>query len=238
MDSLVIIPTYNEKENVQDIIEAVLSVDSCFHVLIVDDGSPDGTAELVREKMTTHSGRVHLVERSGKLGLGTAYIKGFEWGLAKGYKYLIEMDADFSHPPHKLSELRQACLDGAGLAIGSRYVEGGSVVDWSYDRILLSRGASLYVRTILGMKVMDPTSGFKCYEASVLRSIDMSKINFVGYAFQIAMKYAVSKQGHIIKEIPIHFKDREKGTSKMSINIFNEAVVGVWKMRTAKLTKS
>lgn len=216
----------------------MLDLDDCFHILIVDDGSPDGTGQLVREMMDRYPCRVHLNERSGKLGLGTAYINGFKWGLERDYTYIFEMDADFSHPPHKLLELRAACKTDADLAIGSRYVPGGSVVDWSIDRILLSKGASIYVQMVLGMDIKDPTSGFKCYHRKVLENIDLSKITFVGYAFQIAMKYAAIKQGFKAKEVPIHFKDREKGTSKMSIGIFKEAVFGVWSLRSAKLGQS
>ncbi len=238
-DSIVIIPTYNEKENITDIIDAVLNTSDDFDILIVDDGSPDGTANLVKEMMQKRPGRVHLLERAGKLGLGTAYIEGFEWGLSKGgYEFLCEMDADFSHPPKKLIELRQACIEGGDFAIGSRYVKGGSVVDWTWERILLSKGASIYVQIILGMSIKDPTSGFKCYRKKVLEKIDLSKINFVGYAFQIAMKYSAIKLGFSPREIPISFKDREKGTSKMSFNIFNEAVIGVWKMRNMKFNRN
>lgn len=217
----------------------VLSIADDFNVLIVDDGSPDGTADLVRDMMQKHLGRVHLLERSGKLGLGTAYIAGFEWGIAQGrYEFICEMDADFSHPPAKLIELRSACLEGADFAIGSRYVKGGSVMDWTWERILLSRGASIYVQMILGMTIKDPTSGFKCYRKKVLQTVDLSKIDFIGYAFQIAMKYSAVRLGFKPKEVPISFKDREKGTSKMSFNIFNEAVVGVWKMRNMKFNKT
>lgn len=237
-NSLIIIPTYNEKDNVQDIIRAVMAQDESFHVLIVDDGSPDGTADLVRETMSEFNGRIHILERSGKLGLGTAYIAGFEWGLETGrYDYLFEMDADFSHDPKDLVRLRKACLDGADFAIGSRYVEGGSVVDWSWERVVLSYGASKYVQMVLGMPIKDPTSGFKCYSSHVLASLDLSQIDFVGYAFQIAMKYSATKSGFKPAEVPIRFKDREKGTSKMSIGIFQEAVTGVWKMRNKKFAK-
>jgi dolichol-phosphate mannosyltransferase len=238
-DSIVIIPTYNEKENITDIIDAVLHTSDDFDILIVDDGSPDGTANLVKEMMQKRPGRVHMIERSGKLGLGTAYIAGFEWGLDNGgYEFLCEMDADFSHPPMKLIELRKACIEGGDFAIGSRYVKGGSVVDWSWDRILLSKGASVYVQMILGMSIKDPTSGFKCYRKKVLEKIDLKKIDFVGYAFQIAMKYSAVKLGFSPREIPISFKDRERGTSKMSFNIFNEAVIGVWKMRNMKFNRN
>ncbi|NND93282.1 MAG: polyprenol monophosphomannose synthase [Flavobacteriales bacterium] len=238
-DSLVIIPTYNEKDNVEDIIDAVISLAPYFDVLIVDDGSPDGTGELVKKKKIEHNDRVHLLERRGKLGLGTAYIAGFNWGLEKGrYKYLFEMDADFSHNPDDLLRLRSACLSGADFAIGSRYVEGGSVVDWSWERVLLSYGASWYVRTILGMPIKDPTAGFKCYKKDVLEIIDLEKVDFVGYAFQIAMKYSAISLGFKAKEVPIRFKDREKGQSKMSIGIFKEALTGVWKMKRRNFRKN
>ena len=238
-DSLVIIPTYNEKENVQAIIHAVLEQDPCFDVLIVDDGSPDGTADLVKALQTTENNRVHILEREGKLGLGTAYIAGFNWGLEKGgYEYLFEMDADFSHDPNDLMRLREACVQGADFAIGSRYVKGGNVVDWTWERIALSYGASWYVRTILSIPIKDPTAGFKCYKKHVLQHVDLSKIDFVGYAFQIAMKYSALSLGYKAKEVPIRFKDREKGTSKMSIGIFKEALVGVWKMRTRNFRKA
>jgi len=231
-DSLVIIPTYNERDNVQDIIQAVLDQDPCFEVLIVDDGSPDGTGQLVKDMQAKHESRVHLIERAQKSGLGTAYIAGFNWGLEhERFSYLIEMDADFSHNPKDLLRLREACQQKADFAIGSRYVQGGSVVDWTWDRIILSYGASWYVRTILGMPIKDPTAGFKCYSREVLESIALDKINFVGYAFQIAMKYSAVSMGYRPQEVPIRFKDREKGTSKMSIGIFEEAVLGVWKMR-------
>ncbi|NNC82118.1 MAG: polyprenol monophosphomannose synthase [Flavobacteriales bacterium] len=238
-NSLVIIPTYNEKDNVQDIIRAVLAQDPHFHILIVDDGSPDGTAKLVTEMQSEFPGRIHLKERSGKLGLGTAYIAGFKWGLEQGrYDYLFEMDADFSHDPKDLNRLLQACQNGADLAIGSRYVKGGNVVDWTWERVALSYGASWYVRTILNIPIKDPTAGFKCYRRAVLEAIDLDKIDFVGYAFQIAMKYSALSLGYKAEEIPIRFKDREKGTSKMSIGIFKEAVLGVWKMRTRNFKRA
>jgi dolichol-phosphate mannosyltransferase len=238
-DSLIIIPTYNEKDNIKDIIEAVISQDNSFEILIVDDGSPDGTGDLVREIQNKYPLRVHLLERSGKLGLGTAYIDGFNWGLEKGdYEYLFEMDADFSHNPADLLRLKEACENGADFAIGSRYVKGGSVVDWSWERVMLSYGASWYVRTILGMPIKDPTAGFKCYRKHVLQSIDLSKIDFVGYAFQIAMKYSAVSLGYKPKEVPIRFEDREKGTSKMSIWIFKEAVIGVWQMKRRNFKRS
>jgi len=235
--SLVIIPTYNEAENVQQIILAALGRSDDYQVLIVDDGSPDGTGALVKELQAKHPKRVHHIERSGKAGLGKAYLAGFDWALTKGeYDLIFEMDADFSHDPVDLNRLEKACRDGAGISIGSRYVKDGSVKDWSLDRKILSFGASLYVRLILGMDVKDPTAGFICYRREVLQSLDLSTMNYVGYAFQIAMKYMVDLAGHQIKEIPIIFKDRELGTSKMSGAIFKEAILGVWRMR--KLSKN
>lgn len=233
--SLVIIPTYNEKENVQDIIDAVIQLDESFDVLIVDDGSPDGTASLVKEKQSQLPERIHLVERSGKLGLGTAYIRGFVYGLERPeYTYIFEMDADFSHNPNDLLRLKAACNGAGDMSIGSRYVKGGQVKDWTWDRILLSYCASWYVNMILGMGVKDPTAGFICYHRKVLESMDLKQIHWVGYAFQIAMKYEAFCLGFEINEVPITFKDREKGTSKMSFNIFSEAMLGVWNMRKKK----
>ncbi|RPG81375.1 MAG: polyprenol monophosphomannose synthase [Crocinitomicaceae bacterium TMED114] len=234
-DSLVIIPTYNEKENIVRMLDTVMGLvpqrGEPFHVLVVDDGSPDGTADLVREAQDNHPGRIHLLERSGKLGLGTAYIAGFKWGLAEGYDYLFEMDADFSHNPKDLERLREACMDGAGVAVGSRYTQGGGVSNWPWHRIAMSYGASLYVNTVLGLGVKDPTAGFKCYRAKTLRAIRLDHIHFVGYAFQIEMKYNARQLGFDIAEVPITFIDREFGTSKMSLNIFREAFLGVLQMR-------
>ena len=234
-DSLVIIPTYNEKENIVRMLDTVMGLTpkrgEVFHVLVVDDGSPDGTAELVRDAQKHHPGRIHLLERSGKLGLGTAYIAGFKWGLGEGYEYLLEMDADFSHNPKDLERLREACMEGAGVAVGSRYTRGGSVSNWPWHRIAMSYGASLYVNTVLGLGVKDPTAGFKCYRAETLRTIRLDHIHFVGYAFQIEMKYNARKLGFPIAEVPITFIDRELGTSKMSLNIFREAFLGVLQMR-------
>lgn len=226
-----IIPTYDEKENILDIIAHVLRLQPEFHVLVVDDASPDGTADLVKGAMQTHPGRVHLLERKGKLGLGTAYIAGFKWALERGYGYIFEMDADFSHSPDDLVRLYQACADGADMSVGSRYVKGGGVKDWSWDRVMMSYCASLYVRTVLWLGVADTTAGFVCYRAHVLRALDLDAIRFIGYAFQIEMKYRVKLKGFTIKEVPITFKDRTKGRSKMSMNIFQEALWGVLKMK-------
>ena len=229
---LIIIPTYNEKENISDIIPAVLEQNKDFHILIVDDSSPDGTADIVRKLIPHHEGRLHLEVSTEKSGLGTAYIHGFRWAIGQQYDYIFEMDADFSHPPHRLNALLDACRSGAGIAVGSRYVKGGQVVDWPIDRILISRGASFYVQAVTGMPVKDPTAGFKCYRKDTLEKIDLNSVQFVGYAFQIEMKYRAYKLGHKIQEVPITFKDREKGKSKMSMKIFKEAFFGVWKLRS------
>lgn len=234
-DALVIIPTYKEAENIGAIIEAVLALQQPFDILVVDDGSPDGTPDLVRAKQLLYPQRVHLLERSGKQGLGTAYIAGFRWGLAKGYAYLLEMDADFSHPVDKLPGLRALCQDGgADLSVGSRYVKGGGVMNWSWDRHVLSYGASLYVRLVTGMPVKDPTAGFVCYSRRVLEALDLSRIRFIGYAFQIEMKFRAYQHKFRIKELPIVFKDREAGVSKMNVSIISEAILGVLKMRFSK----
>lgn len=231
-DSIVIIPTYNEKENILRITQAVFSLEHDFHVLVVDDGSPDGTADLVRQQQEKYPGRLFLIERSGKLGLGTAYITGFRWGLEHSYDYIFEMDADFSHNPRDLLRLYKACAqDGADVAVGSRYVKGGALANWPWDRIALSFGASLYVRLITWMPVKDPTAGFVCYRRQVLETLDLNKIRFVGYAFQIEMKFAAYLLGFRIKEIPITFTDRVEGSSKMSKSIVREAVLGVLQMR-------
>ena len=231
--SLVIVPTYNERENIQAILSAVLLQPSGFHVLVVDDGSPDGTAEIVRGlQKERYQDNLFLLERKGKLGLGTAYIAGFRWGLEKGYDYLFAMDADFSHDPNDLPRLLDACVNGgADVAVGSRYCKGGSVINWPMDRIVLSRGASIYVQAVLWMPIADPTAGFIVYHRSVLDAIDFDKIRFIGYAFQIEMKYAAYKLGFKVTEVPIVFKDREKGQSKMSLKIIKEAILGVLVMR-------
>lgn len=238
-DSLVIIPTYNEKENITAIIHAVIDLKEQFDILVVDDGSPDGTADLVRVLMLEFPGRIHLLERKGKSGLGTAYIAGFQWALERDYPFICEMDADFSHPPADLLRLRNACLlDGADIAVGSRYIQGGKVKNWPWDRIFISYGASLYVRLLTGMPVKDPTAGFVCYRRNVLDTLDLNKIKFVGYAFQIEMKFASFHSDFTIKEIPITFTDRTLGTSKMSGKIIKEAVTGVFQMRWSSLFNS
>lgn len=238
MEKIVIIPTYNEKENIASIIQAVLTLPGDFHILIVDDGSPDGTAGIVKELQQPYNGRLFLEERSGKLGLGTAYIHGFKWGLARGYQYIFEMDADFSHNPQDLVRLYQACVEGADLAIGSRYVKGGGIVNWPADRVFISKGGSLYTRIITWMPVKDPTAGFMCYTAKVLNAINFDNISFVGYAFQIEMKYAAWKLGFTIKEVPIVFQDRTKGQSKMNKGILKEGILGVLNLRWQSLFKN
>jgi dolichol-phosphate mannosyltransferase len=229
---LVLIPTYNERENIKDITKAVMDLAGDFSLLVIDDGSPDGTASLVKDMMLEYPGRLFIEERSGKLGLGTAYIHGFKWALKHGYDYVFEMDADFSHNPNDLIRLFDACSDGKhSMSVGSRYTRGGKLENWPWNRVLLSYGASLYVRIVTFMPVKDPTAGFVCYKREVLENLDLDKIKFIGYAFQIEMKFATRSLGYKIKEVPITFKDREKGTSKMSTKIFKEAVIGVLKMR-------
>ena len=233
---LVIIPTYNEKENIANIIAAVFSLPAPFHILIVDDGSPDGTSDIVKNIQLTSNGALHIIERKGKLGLGTAYIAGFHWGLARDYDFICEMDADFSHNPKDLLRLCDACdKQGVGMAVGSRYTKGGKLENWPWDRVALSYGASIYVRAITWMNVKDPTAGFVCYKREALESIDLKKIRFVGYAFQIEMKYAIHSLGYKIVELPITFKDRILGDSKMNSNIISEAALGVVKMRWQRL---
>lgn len=235
-DCLVIIPTFNERENIVRMIETVFSLPHPFHVLIVDDGSPDGTAALIKEQQRLFPDQLFLIERKGKLGLGTAYIAGFRWGLARNYQYFFEMDADFSHPPADLVRLYEACAhQGADLAVGSRYVRGGKLENWPMDRILLSYGASLYVRVITGMPVKDPTAGFVCYRRRVLEKMDLDAIRFIGYAFQIEMKFTARRLGFTITEVPITFSDRVEGSSKMSKGIVKEAVLGVLKMKWRSL---
>jgi dolichol-phosphate mannosyltransferase len=231
VSKLVVIPTYNEIENIIAIIEAILSQEIEPHVLVVDDNSPDGTAEIVRELQKSNPDKIHLLKREGKLGLGTAYIAGFKYGLANNYDYIFEMDADFSHKPKDLNRLYKACVEGADMSIGSRYTKGGGVKNWPMDRLLLSYGASVYVRMITWMWVKDPTAGFICYSRRVLEAMDFSKIRFSGYAFQIEMKYYAYTLGFKIKEVPITFSDREKGESKMNTNIVQEAIKGVIGLR-------
>jgi dolichol-phosphate mannosyltransferase len=229
--SVVIIPTYNEKENVKEIIQAILSLPLPFHILIIDDNSPDGTADIVRSMQSNHP-EVHMVEREGKLGLGTAYIAGFKWALEHRYEYIFEMDADFSHDPKDLIRLHEACeKDGADLAIGSRYKSGVNVVNWPLGRVIMSYAASIYVRLVTGMQIRDTTAGFKCYRKEVLSTIEFNKIKSKGYAFQIEMKFTAWKFRFKIVEIPIVFTDRKRGSSKMSGGIFNEALWGVIKMK-------
>ena len=231
--SLVIIPTYNEKENIADIISAVFSLTSQFHILIVDDGSPDGTASIVKKLQEQFSDKLFILERKGKLGLGTAYITGFKYALEHNYSYIFEMDADFSHPPQDLEHLLSACkTEGFDMAVGSRYVNGKiNVVNWDISRVLLSYFASIYVRIITGLPIADATAGFKCYTNKVLSTIKLDKIKFIGYAFQIEMKFTAWKYGFKIKEVPIIFTDRSRGTSKMSTGIIKEALFGVISMK-------
>jgi dolichol-phosphate mannosyltransferase len=236
--NIVLIPTYNEQENIEAIISAVIDQPIDLHLLIIDDNSPDGTASIVKKQQEKFPDRVHLLERSGKLGLGTAYIAGFKWALENGYDYIFEMDADFSHDPKDLVQLYYACtVEHADLAIGSRYKSGVNVVNWPMGRVLMSYFASVYVRTVTGMDIMDTTAGFKCYHRSVLETIDLDKIKFKGYAFQIEMKFSAWKYGFKIVEVPIVFTDRRKGASKMSGGIFNEAVWGVIKMKFSSFFK-
>jgi dolichol-phosphate mannosyltransferase len=232
VEKLVIIPTYNERENIEAILQAIFELQQDFHVLVIDDGSPDGTADIVRQLQPRYDYKVFLEERRGKLGLGTAYIHGFKWAVDRGYAYIFEMDADFSHNPKDLPRLYEACkYGGADLAIGSRYIKGGGVRNWPADRIFLSKGASLYTRIITFMPVSDPTAGFICYTKKVLETINLDEIHFVGYAFQIEMKFAAWKLGFKIKEVPIQFEDRKYGESKMSHNIIKEGILGVLKLR-------
>lgn len=236
MEKLVIIPTYNEKDNIHRIIDAVFALQQDFHVLIVDDGSPDGTGNIVKELQTKYAGQLFLEERSGKLGLGTAYIHGFKWALARNYGYITEMDADFSHNPADLVRLHHACAaEGADVSVGSRYVKGGNTENWPWDRAVLSYGASIYVRLITWIPVKDATAGFVCYKRRVLEKIELDKIQFVGYAFQIEMKFTAWKLGFKIKEVPITFIDRKEGYSKMSKGIVKEGILGVLKIQWQSL---
>jgi dolichol-phosphate mannosyltransferase len=231
LDKLVIIPTYNEKENIEKIIRKVMSLPGNFHLLIIDDGSPDGTANIVKSLQNEFAGKLFIEERSGKLGLGTAYIHGFKWALKNNYAFIFEMDADFSHNPDDLIRLYEACKNGADMSVGSRYVSGGKVVNWPWDRIFISKGGAMYTQMITWMPVKDPTAGFVCYTQKVLRTLPLDEVKFVGYAFQIEMKYRTWKSGFKIQEVPITFIDRTEGVSKMSKGIVKEAMLGVWKMR-------
>ena len=238
MEKLVIIPTYNEKENISGIVSAILSLKNNYHILVIDDRSPDGTAEIVRQMQELHPLELFLEERKGKSGLGTAYIHGFKWALARNYQYIFEMDADFSHNPADLERLYEACHAGmADVAIGSRYVKGGGTVNWPRNRILLSKGGSLYTRMITLMPVKDTTAGFMCYRKEVLEAMNLDELHFLGYAFQIEMKYAAWKLGFKIVEVPIVFEDRKHGSSKMHKGIVKEGILGVLKLRFYSMFK-
>ncbi|HNU14002.1 MAG TPA: polyprenol monophosphomannose synthase [Chitinophagaceae bacterium] len=239
MEKLVVIPTYNEKENITNILHAIFNLGEGFHVLVIDDGSPDGTAQIVKDLQQKFPGQLFIEERKGKLGLGTAYIHGFKWAISRNYAFIFEMDADFSHNPNDLIRLYDACKNrGADVAIGSRYVNGGGVVNWPKNRIALSKGGSLYTRIITWMPIKDPTAGFVCYRKEVLETINLDAIQFVGYAFQIEMKFASWKLGFKIKEVPIIFQDRTYGVSKMNKGIIKEGVIGVLKLRWNSLFKN
>ncbi len=237
-ERLVIIPTYNEKENIEKIIRKVFSLEKEFDILIIEDNSPDGTADIVKRLLKEFPDRLFIEERKGKLGLGTAYIHGFRWALKRDYQYVCEMDADFSHNPDDLLRLYDACKNGADVAIGSRYIKGVNVVNWPMSRVLLSYFASKYVKIVTGLKIADSTAGFVCYTRKVLETIRLDKIKFVGYAFQIEMKYTASKLGFNIVEVPIIFTDRTEGVSKMNQGIFKEAAIGVIKLRFKKIRKN
>ena len=234
-DTIVIIPTYNEVESVDKMVDAIMALPEVFDILFIDDNSPDGTAKKIKELQVRYPERIYLEERAGKMGLGTAYIHGFKWAIAKNYPMIVEMDCDFSHDPKDLIRLRKATLEGTDLVIGSRYVEGGKVENWDRKRLLMSYFASVYVRLILWVSIKDTTAGFKCYKKEVLEKIQLDNITFKGYAFQICMKYAALKHGFKVKEIPITFIDRLYGESKMSTGIFKEAFWGVWNMKKMKL---
>lgn len=238
-DSVIIIPTYNEKENIETIIRAINDLEKKFDILVIDDGSPDGTATIVKGLMEDEfAGKLHIIERSGKLGLGTAYITGFKWAIEQKYDYIFEMDADFSHAPSDLPRLYAACHDeGYGVAVGSRYITGVNVVNWPIGRVLMSYYASAYVRTVLGIKLRDTTAGFVCWKREVLETISLDDVRFKGYAFQIEMKYTALKLGFKIKEVPVVFVNRELGTSKMSGGIFGEAFFGVMRLRFTKFRR-
>lgn len=239
MEKIVIIPTYNEKDNVESIIRAVFDLNAGFHILIIDDGSPDGTASIVKQLIPQFPGQLFIEERTGKLGLGTAYIHGFKWSIEKGYPFIFEMDADFSHNPKDLNRLYDACKNqGADVAVGSRYTRDGAVANWPWDRIFLSKGASYYTRMILWMPVKDPTAGFVCYKKEVLETINLDEISFIGYAFQIEMKFAAWKLKFKIAEVPITFVDRKLGVSKMNKGIVKEGILGVLHLRWQSIFKN
>jgi len=239
LEKIVIIPTYNEKDNIALIIEAVFSLNQGYHILVIDDGSPDGTAEIVKQLIQSYPNQLFLEERKGKLGLGTAYIHGFKWCLSKGYQYIFEMDADFSHDPADLERLYFSCKnEGAQVSIGSRYVKGGQTENWPWDRQLYSRGGALYTKLLTWMPVQDPTAGFVCYKREVLEAINFDMISFVGYAFQIEMKFAAWKLGFVIKEVPIVFRDRKIGVSKMNKGIIKEGVLGVISIQWQSMFKN
>ena len=234
-DKIIIIPTYNEKENIEKMIRTICGLEGNYHILVIDDGSPDGTADIVKRLQKEYPESLFIIERSGKLGLGTAYITGFKWSIEHKYNFIFEMDADFSHNPNDVPKLYRACLDGADLAIGSRYCNGISVINWPIGRVIISYYASAYVRFVLGMKVFDCTAGFKCYKRELLKSIDLDNIRMKGYGFQVEMKYNTYKLGFKIKEVPIIFVDRTEGTSKMSSGIFGEAFWGIIKMKFRRI---
>jgi dolichol-phosphate mannosyltransferase len=239
LEKIVIIPTYNEKENIALILKAIFDLRQGYHVLVIDDGSPDGTADIVRKVQIKYQSELFLEERKGKLGLGTAYIHGFRWAISRNYQFIFEMDADFSHNPADLERLYQACkYNDADLAIGSRYVKGGGIRNWPKNRIALSKGGALYTQLILWMPVSDPTAGFICYKKEVLEAMNLDAIQFIGYAFQIEMKFVAWKLGFKIKEVPIHFEDRKFGESKMSKGIIQEGVLGVLQLRWSSLFKN
>jgi dolichol-phosphate mannosyltransferase len=239
LEKLVVIPTYNEKENIRAITEVIFNLDQGYHILVVDDSSPDGTGDIVRALQRTYQGRLFLEERKGKMGLGTAYIHGFKWALANGYRFIFEMDADFSHDPHDLERLYEACKNqNADVAVGSRYVKDGAVENWPWNRNMLSKGGAFYTRLITWMPVKDPTAGFMCYRREVLATINLDEVTFVGYAFQIEMKFASWKLGFKIKEVPITFTDRKFGVSKMNKGIVKEGIFGVLSIQWQSMFKN
>jgi len=239
LDKIIIIPTYNERENIAKILKAIFSLNQGYHILIIDDGSPDGTADIVRDLEVQYNGQLFLEERTGKLGLGTAYIHGFKWSIKRSYQYIFEMDADFSHRPSDLDKLYKACkFEGADVAVGSRYVAGGKIENWPWDRRFYSKGGALYTKLITWMPVNDPTAGFICYKREVLQTINFDQVKFVGYAFQIEMKFAAWKLKFKIKEVPITFSDRLHGSSKMNKGILKEGVFGVLRIQFQSLFKN